>query len=427
MSSPSSWNIKQLFWERTITNSAGPPPSSSQNTMVVESTIDYGTRVKSLTSDYKYRIAHKLALPFNSYSFSRTMEFKPVIEYWNTVSAFGGDSTNKSGYMLSDAFMTTKYFPFVFSDQTRLENMVTRKLLSRLKDQDVNLGVAYAEHKKLAESFLSAVPRIAKAYLALKRGQLDQAVKQLLPNADKYHDVTVYFSKTGKRLKRPYTRRVGAAQAHSQWLELQYAWKPLINDIYGAAVAVAKANLHVSRNKVSASITQKQGDVVVVNVMGQKKVIKTEIMTRNYIVTSQAVAYFSSDSIASAASLGLTNPAEIAWELMPYSFVIDWFLPIGNYLSTLDADYGHTFLGGSRTYYLWRKFDGIVNLEPDIAYNGKQFGVNGAFKGSGVTLQISRQPLTSFPRPPLPSFKNPFSLLHITNALALLRNLKTQR
>jgi hypothetical protein len=32
-------------------------------------------------------------------------------------------------------------------------------------------------------------------------------------------------------------------------------------------------------------------------------------------------------------SLGLVNPAEIAWEVVPYSFVVDWFLPIGSYIS----------------------------------------------------------------------------------------------
>jgi len=32
-------------------------------------------------------------------------------------------------------------------------------------------------------------------------------------------------------------------------------------------------------------------------------------------------------------SLGLVDPVQIAWEVVPYSFVVDWFLPIGTYLS----------------------------------------------------------------------------------------------
>lgn len=35
---------------------------------------------------------------------------------------------------------------------------------------------------------------------------------------------------------------------------------------------------------------------------------------------------------------GLLNPLSVAWELMPLSFVADWFLPIGSYLSGFDAN-----------------------------------------------------------------------------------------
>lgn len=37
------------------------------------------------------------------------------------------------------------------------------------------------------------------------------------------------------------------------------------------------------------------------------------------------------------ASFGITNPLELAWELIPYSFVIDWAFNVGNVLSGLDA------------------------------------------------------------------------------------------
>jgi hypothetical protein len=36
-------------------------------------------------------------------------------------------------------------------------------------------------------------------------------------------------------------------------------------------------------------------------------------------------------------NLGLTDPLSVAWELIPYSFVVDWFVPIGTYLDNLNA------------------------------------------------------------------------------------------
>lgn len=43
------------------------------------------------------------------------------------------------------------------------------------------------------------------------------------------------------------------------------------------------------------------------------------------------------------AKVGLTNPLSVAWELIPFSFVVDWFLPIGKYLDALDVPLLYTF------------------------------------------------------------------------------------
>lgn len=45
--------------------------------------------------------------------------------------------------------------------------------------------------------------------------------------------------------------------------------------------------------------------------------------------------------------LSLTNPLEVAWELVPFSFVVDWMLPIGDYLSNMSALHGIEPLGYS--------------------------------------------------------------------------------
>lgn len=44
-----------------------------------------------------------------------------------------------------------------------------------------------------------------------------------------------------------------------------------------------------------------------------------------------------SPGLALAAELGLTNPALIAWELLPMSFLVDYFLKIGAFLESADA------------------------------------------------------------------------------------------
>lgn len=48
--------------------------------------------------------------------------------------------------------------------------------------------------------------------------------------------------------------------------------------------------------------------------------------------------------------LGLLNPALLWWELLPYSFVVDWFLPVGDVLTSLTAGIGMDGVVGGLVY-----------------------------------------------------------------------------
>lgn len=47
------------------------------------------------------------------------------------------------------------------------------------------------------------------------------------------------------------------------------------------------------------------------------------------------------DSLLTLDQCGLINPLSVAWELVPFSFVVDWFLPIGTYINSM-SDYAGT-------------------------------------------------------------------------------------
>lgn len=50
--------------------------------------------------------------------------------------------------------------------------------------------------------------------------------------------------------------------------------------------------------------------------------------------------------------LGLINPASIAWELVPFSFVVDWFYPVGQYISSMSDLLGYKFQDAYSTWYI---------------------------------------------------------------------------
>lgn len=51
--------------------------------------------------------------------------------------------------------------------------------------------------------------------------------------------------------------------------------------------------------------------------------------------------------------LGLVNPAYVLWDAVPFSFVADWFLPVGRYLQSY-SDWVGLHLDDPMTTYHWR-------------------------------------------------------------------------
>jgi len=49
---------------------------------------------------------------------------------------------------------------------------------------------------------------------------------------------------------------------------------------------------------------------------------------------------------------GLLDPLSLAWELLPLSFVVDWFTGVGNFLDSWTRPLGLAFLDGYKTLYL---------------------------------------------------------------------------
>jgi hypothetical protein len=114
--------------------------------------------------------------------------------------------------------------------------------------------------------------------------------------------------------------------------------------------------------------------------------------------------------------LELINPAEIAWELLPYSFVVDWFLPVGNVLSAWSATWGLSYVDGVITSRAQGSAGGLNRVLSDVTRQ------SGGFTWLVDQTGIRREVVTS-PSPFL-YFKSPFSTTHVVSALALLRQLR---
>jgi hypothetical protein len=288
------------------------------------------------------------------------------------------------------------------------ENRAISKLIERSSGEVSNLAQDLVQMNQTTQIVSSTVKRLVGSITALKRFDFSGAVNNLWD------------------ANRRATFRKGGSLSRSKtlaenWLELQYGWKPLLQDIHGVIAGLQKLSLaDRSVQTIYASATTKSTDN---RVLGG---IPDYPATGSYRCDTETRVKFSlryrvDDHLRSfLAQTGFTNPVNLAWELLPYSFVVDWFLPIGPLLESFSSWDGLVFLDGSKTMFTRAKsFNRCFVV-------GKLYGVADQteyFTGgySTESVRLDRTKLTSFPSMSTPQFKNPVSTTHALNAMALLR------
>lgn len=262
-----------------------------------------------------------------------------------------------------------------------LKKGAIKKLISEVNDARVDLLTLYVEQQKTADMLRHRLFQAYYALRAVKRGKLDKAVRIL---------------KNGNAPK--------SLRAADLRLELVYGWKPFLQDIYG--LVNMPDIIQSQRIKVPYgrpfSYSKTFGSE---NENGVPW--GTEISSGKVSAVCIMDVELNDAFIASASRLGLSNPAVTAWEIVPWSFVIDWFIPIGDYLGQFDAFNGITITNRlliSKTRY---------NVQRDSRYFG-----------SSMRTYKSMNRSKTFNLNPPPRIKNPVSFDHCLNALALIRSLK---
>lgn len=125
------------------------------------------------------------------------------------------------------------------------------------------------------------------------------------------------------------------------------------------------------------------------------------------------------------ARLTSLNPVSIAWELMPWSFVIDWFVNIGGYVRDLETAlvYDKYFVRGYRTQTKRTHITERGVRHIDIPYVGlfspaEQY--RGHWSYTTIRSRKTRVVLYSFPYPKPPVFNCNLGSGRLLNAAALL-------
>lgn len=266
-------------------------------------------------------------------------------------------------------------------------------LLVKAGDRKINIGNNLGESRETLRMLCSSVTTLVRAWKAAKRGN---------------------FARVAKILKMPRTwAKKGSKFIAEGWLAYQYGWKPLVNDIYDSYTLLQEGLrtkpqlLHVAR-KIEGF---------------EEKSSYYAPASKSY-ARSEAHMYgkmwfrIADSDLNRYSQLGLINPAEVAWEVLPFSFLVDWFVPVGSYLEALSARVGLTFVDG----FYGIKVNTVSLFEGLDGSHSGYTKVSSTCSSSMHTSGYRRVVMTSLPWPDV-WFKSPFSTIHVANALALLRTL----
>jgi hypothetical protein len=282
------------------------------------------------------------------------------------------------------------------SDELGLRSRSNVAARLKLKDTDINLGVAFGERKQTARLLGDTATRIAKSFRYLRRGQPRRAMDEL---------------GISSRKREPRGNNVP-----SKWLEMQYGWKPLLSDVYGAATALSKQPK--SDWRVTAKATRsKEDNYEFKTVPNWGWIAHTSRAKVKQSVFTRIDALPANEAAISLTALGVTNPLLVAWELVPFSFVVDWCLPVGDWLDSLDALLGYETASYSQSYRVTG--DWVVTGQSGKRVDAdEQIFTN--WKATKRLVYLDRQVSLDVPLPTFPRIKDPRSLGHMANGLALL-------
>lgn len=402
----------------------------------------YSNTVSVKTPNFKK--LRKYQLPINDYSKSIIVRYDPLNEWQAVVRWQSGNLTTSTVYQYEGNCQSRGCdFNGIASAEDPSRGALM-KLLNSISDTKVNTMVAAAEFNKTVAHVAKTATRVYGAIRSLKHGDFRGFTNSLGITSTEYQKRR--FNKRFNRAKSDMSQdnrfssqtmtfqrqnsRMSSFMSET-WLEYSYGWKPLLKDVFDHAKALAE--LQIERQNVirfaSGRHRTKLKTALRSKAPGSLETYLRESNDERWCEYGAAFK-LQGGELNTFTQLGIDNPMEVAWEIIPFSFVADWFLPVGEYLRSLTATSGLVFVHGYKSIR-------DVNSTTTSWFGDGSTVVSGAYKygplsGNGTAtilrMNIIRSKLLAFPTPSLPTFRDPRrtkddGLSRATSAIALLQSL----
>lgn len=249
---------------------------------------------------------------------------------------------------------------------------------SKLAKGDINLLVTGGEAGETIRYIASRMLTLAQTFNLIRKGDFLGAAKQL--GTDLSQNATKRLNRN-KRISKDPTDLLS-----NSWLEYQFGIRPIVNDVYGAVAAYHKK--------------QQAGSTV----EARAKVQNGEFGTK---YRAGVVGTISNPDQRTLQQLGIANPALAIWDLIPLSFIVDWFWPLSNFFGQIGASLG------LKDVYRWQSVEKMTRTQ-----SKKSKKVSSTFVSYGRTVGLLSWTL------PIPRFALPDTQRLITANAILRRSIR---
>jgi hypothetical protein len=198
------------------------------------------------------------------------------------------------------------------------------KLMSKVKGDTASLGVSLSQWRQ------------SWTMIKLMNDRIHSYAKQAALEANRRN-------RNGKRLKKE--------RASDVFLEYQFGWVPCLQDIVSTAQVLCQSDpsgwysgrTNSTLGLPDGTMTSTRKETGRVARLRRCLNVKVEVSNPNLWLVSQ---------------LGLVNPATIAWDLVPWSFLVNQFVNVNQLLSYISDDFG-LFIGNVSDTKTTQLFDNV--------------------------------------------------------------------
>lgn len=127
------------------------------------------------------------------------------------------------------------------------------------------------------------------------------------------------------------------------WLETQFGWKPFMSDIEKGLIARQQVLKRVEYEPFTVTATAEKTEAMAVATWSHSRLTWSEMeyikRTTNYKVYGET--YIKGNGVLGQLGLAPRNFIPTIWELLPFSFLVDYFVNVGEVLTACSVDIGN--------------------------------------------------------------------------------------